>query len=388
MTTQKNRKKPDLVFWFDAPPRAGAGVFRNVAQEWGANVHYLCAAPLRAERRDGGWKDCDHGKAVISNLAAESDPDRFVRDFVQKHRDAIFVCNGFRGLTARYIKKWLFPVHGAKIALWSERPGVYGSRMKRILRILGLPLLHRYYALRYSRKIKLLLPLGTIGSETFANFGWRKEIIFPFMYDPQVNADLAVTPVTKTAGPLKILYIGRFTKSTKGIDVLIEAVDGLKGNKWKLELVGGYGDFKDFTISWAKKNPNVLFGGTWPSSEVCKRITQFDVCLVPSRFDGWNVVTNEALRAGVGVIISDAAASDDLVKASGAGIVVPAGNVVALRTAIQRVIDNPSLADSWKEKARAYSHKITSESVGRYFMDVLEYTFLDPTRPRPQCPWL
>lgn len=190
------------------------------------------------------------------------------------------------------------------------------------------------------------------------------------------------------APPLRLVYIGRFVRSTKGIDVLIDAMEGIIGDNWRLDLVGGYGEFKDSTIVWAEKHPNVNFLGTWPPDKISKCIAQYDVCVVPSRYDGWNVVTDEVINAGVDVIITDAAASDELIEASGAGIVVAADDVNALRKAIQFIIDNPEVADPWKEKAKEYLPKISSESVGNYLIEVLEYTFLNETRLRPVCSWL
>ncbi len=388
MINMKAIVKPELVFWFDAPPRASAGVFRFVAQEWGNNVYYICCRNLRQERLAGGWQDCNHGKALVTILEEKSDPDRFVRDFIQQHSDAIHICNGLRSMTSTYIKKHLLSDLGGTIALWSERPGVFGGRVQQYIRKIGLPVLYRYYALRYGRKIGVYLCLGTRGVETFARFGWKREILFPFMYCPEVTENQIMPTLSADDKKLRFIYIGRFSKATKGIDVLMQAFDRITGDNWRLDLVGGYGADKDETIAWAQKHPNVSFRGTWPSSEICQRITQYDVCVIPSRFDGWNVVTNEALCAGVGIIITDAAVSDDLVRASGAGIVVPSGDVHSLQKAIQMVIDSPDLAESWKYRARSYSPRIKPDQVGHYLMDVLEYTFLNRTLPRPECPWL
>lgn len=379
--------KPELVFWFDAPPRASAGVFSFISREWGNRVFYMCVNPLTEERKAAGWVECDHGDATVVYLSDEKEPHQFVSKFVQEHSGAIHVCNGFRNMTAPYIKKYVLSLPNSQVAVWSERPGVYGTRIKRLQRRVGIPVIYRYYAIYYNKRVKVLLPLGTLGVETFADFGWNRDILFPFMYNPQVQNDLPHANPDITGNPLRLLYVGRFARWTKGIDILIGAVDGLCGN-WRLDLVGGYGEFKDYVIKWAEGNPNVYHRGVWPSNEVCERMSEYDVCIIPSRFDGWNVVVNEAIHAGIGVIVSDQAVSHELVKASGAGTVVPAGDVNALRQEIQRVINDPSIAKVWKVKAMTYSPRIKTESVGRYFIDVLEYTFLNSAGERPECPWL
>lgn len=381
---RERHTRPELVFWFDMPPRASAGVFSHVAQEWGNKVFYMCVNPLAEERKAAGWVDCDHGDAVVTILSEQERPDQFLGEFFREHNDVIHVCNGFRSLTLPYLKRHVFSLPDARIAVMSERPNLYGSQLKK----LALRFLHRLLAVRYARKTQVYFAHGAIGVKTYAQLGWNPSILFPIMYASQVPSDLPNILPRTAGGFLRLLYVGRFARSTKGVDVLIHAADGLRGDNWHLDLVGGYGEFKDDTIEWAEKHPNVSFCGTWPSDEISRRVTQYDVCVVPSRYDGWNVVANEAICAGIGLIITDAAGSDDLVRTSGAGTIVPAGDANALRQAIQQVIDDPSIANTWKEKALAYSPRIRPECVGRYFVDVLEYSFLKNTGARPECPWL
>jgi hypothetical protein len=77
--------RPELVFWFDRPPRAGAGAFRYIANNWGNTVFYLCVEPLSAERKSGGWQESDHGKAVVLFISEKKDPHSFVEKFVKDH---------------------------------------------------------------------------------------------------------------------------------------------------------------------------------------------------------------------------------------------------------------------------------------------------------------
>lgn len=388
MASIYNYTRPNLIFWFDAPPRAGAGVFCYIAQHWGPDVHYICVRRMTPERRSTGWKDCDHGKALITILLEKADPITFLKNFIQEHHDSIHIINGFRSLTSFYTKQYLFTLPNIKIAAWSERPNVSGNTVQKSTKQLAAHILYRYYALRYSHKIRVYLPLGMLGIKDFIHYGWKSQLLFPFMYVPIVPSTLPILVNKGTIHRIRFLYVGRFSKNTKGVDILINAVDKLKGNNWQLDLVGGYGDLKDYTISWAKRHPNVSFIGTWPSNEICERMCKYHVVVVPSRFDGWNVVVNEAIHSGVGVIATTQSVSSEIIQASGAGIVIPSGNSTALQTAIQSVIDDPGLSKIWMQKAVQYSSRITSQSVGNYFIDILEYLFIDPNKPKPLCPWL
>lgn len=379
--------RPELVFWLDAPPRSVAGALCYTAREWGNKVYYICVRPLAEERKAMGWEEHDYGDAILTILSEQADPDRYIKDFVQEHRNAIHVCNGFRSLAAPFVKRWLFSIPDVKIAEWSERPGVYENVKEKLIKWLLISLLYRYYTFRYRSFVKAYLPIGMLSLEAFAQYGWKREALFPFIYDTHISDKLLEPYHRDKTGPLRFLYVGQFTWR-KGVDLLVRAFDKkLKGN-WHLSLAGGNGEYEQNIVDWASKHSNISYMGVWPSNEVVQRVSEYDVCLVPSRFDGWGLFTNEAIHAGVGVIVTDTTASNDLVKASGAGMVIPSGDEISLRNSIQYVLNNPCQVEVWKEKAREYAPRITSASIGRYLVDVLDYTFIDNFKPRPKCPWL
>ncbi len=254
-------------------------MFRYISQQWNSNVHYICVSHLSPDRRNAGWKDCDHGKALVTILSDKPEPITFLKTFIDNHSNSIHVINGFRSLASPYIKKYLLPVPNVKIASWSERPNVSGNVIQKLIRHIGAHVVYRYYSLKYLSKISVYLPLGVLGIKDFKKYGFNSQTMFPFMYNPIVPPNLLICSKNNTYQGLRFLYVGRFSKRTKGLDILIDAVNNLHGKNWEVHLVGGYGDFKDYTISWAKNHPNVSFLGTWPSSEICERMSKYDVVL-------------------------------------------------------------------------------------------------------------
>jgi glycosyltransferase involved in cell wall biosynthesis len=84
-----------------------------------------------------------------------------------------------------------------------------------------------------------------------------------------------------------------------------------------------------------------------------------DVLVVPSLptrdfLEPWGLVVNEAFHQGVPVIASDAvgAAAGGLVRHERTGLIVPAGDVPALRAAIHRLHDDPALRRELGANAR------------------------------------
>lgn len=206
------------------------------------------------------------------------------------------------------------------------------------------------------------------------------------MYCPQTHEDSA-KPVQVSGRPLRFLYVGRLSRFTKGTDILLDAADHLCGD-WSLTLVGGHGDLVATAKEWARGKQNVHLSGALTPREVSKVIAEHDVCVVPSRFDGWNVVVNEALQAGRGVITTDEAVSHEMIDVSGAGTVIKARSARRLAEAMQQVIDNPMLVNQWSKRALDYIPQISPLSVGQYTVDLLQTFTTRPPHGSLNAPWL
>jgi len=385
---KNNVKKPILVFWFEAPPRASSGVFRVISQKWGNDVYYFCVTNLRKERINFGWKDSDHGNAKVVILSDLNNIDNFLKDFMSKNVNAIHIINGFRSKTFKYIRKYLLLNENSNIAVWSERPVVFGNIFMRIIRYVGIFAIYHYYYLKYSSKVKVYLPLGSTGVDIFRRFGWNINILYPFMYVPETENIESKIGKYKIGNKLRFLYVGRFDNSIKGLDILIQAFNKLPNKGWSLSMVGGYGKDSKKTIEWIERNPNVYFEGIWPSDKVCKKMMDYDVCIVSSKYDGWNVTINEAINAGIAVITSNQSVSHELIYYSGSGLIFQSERSELLLEALKTAINDPKKVEDWKKKARQYAPLISPNNIACYFIKVLEYIFLNNKKEKPIPPWI
>jgi glycosyltransferase involved in cell wall biosynthesis len=382
----------ELVIWFNSPPKVERGAFNHVTTAWGSRVTFVCAQGLRDERKLLGWDDNEFGLAEVLTPRADQGAREFLTWLIGTRPDAIHMFAGFSGRVGDYLREYVQCVGDGQAIVYSERPGAYGPRMKRLIRKFGMPLKQWMIRREFEASVRVLLPLGQAGVARFARAGWPPEKMMPFMYCPDVRdettgASEALVLPQPTKKDLKFLYVGRFSRYTKGTDTLIAATNRLDPGGWSLTMVGGYGDLKDQTVEWCESNPNVTYSGSWTPEVLAQKMFEYDVCVIPSRFDGWNVVVNEALIAGIGVISTDQTVSHELVRRSGAGTVVKADNPAALAREMMRVITVPALADEWRARARTYREFILPSTVGDYLIDVLDFVFDDSQR-RPRCPWL
>ncbi|MDX9972536.1 MAG: glycosyltransferase [FCB group bacterium] len=81
-------------------------------------------------------------------------------------------------------------------------------------------------------------------------------------------------------------------------------------------------------------------------------IETWDVFVLSSRYEGLSLALLEAMAAGVPVVVTDVPGNAEVVRHERSGLVVPAGDPVALAGAVLRLLDEPALARGLAEAAR------------------------------------
>jgi glycosyltransferase involved in cell wall biosynthesis len=373
----------EIVFWQLMPSHHQSGVMRLLAKTWNRRVYAVFDMKMLSELRKLGWQPPDLGTIHQHFLEDKKAPRKFVSDFIDGHRDAIHILSGFRGchsVDSAWVKLRQYPA--SRLATIAERPNMmtWNSHLKKSW--------YKHFIKKYNHKFKAILPMGILGVKWFRDIGCSEDILFPYMYQYD-NSTIQNLQATKIRSDnVKFIYAGQFIRR-KGCDLLLRATRVLPSNGWSLDLVGEGHELGGYIKSFidTHKLP-IRYIGKWSSSEVVSRLKRYDICIVPSRHDGWGMVVNEAIEAGLGVIVSDRTGACDLVNASGAGIVVPANNVSALSGAMQSVLDNPEQVSLWQKQAKKFAPIICASSVGSYLYDVLTYSFLGRDIKRPEAPWL
>jgi glycosyltransferase involved in cell wall biosynthesis len=162
----------------------------------------------------------------------------------------------------------------------------------------------------------------------------------------------------------------------KGVDVMLSAFAQLvdKGLDVELLLVGRKAELPKFMDKISLRvRERIRYEGFQAPEKLPKFFSQCDVLVLPSRHDGWGVVVNQALAAGLPVIASDAVGSAmDLVEQGVNGLYCVAGDVDSLRQAMEQLVAHPDLARQWGEKAREKAAMITPEVGAEQWVQVYE----------------
>jgi glycosyltransferase involved in cell wall biosynthesis len=123
----------------------------------------------------------------------------------------------------------------------------------------------------------------------------------------------------------------------KRVDLLLQAFSQLDLPTARLRIIGK-GDQEPHLLELAHQldiAERVSFSQGMPNADIVAAMAAADVLVLPSRFDGWGAVVNEALMVGTPVISSDRCGASDVIENGSNGYVFEAGNAHALLERLQ-----------------------------------------------------
>ncbi len=137
-------------------------------------------------------------------------------------------------------------------------------------------------------------------------------------------------------------FMGRIIP-VKGVDLLIDAFNGLAPSKVELNIFGA----SNSEIPYLKRldrSQKVNFLGNYDNRDIAKVFQKIDILVVPSRwYENSPLVIHEAFLAGVPVITANIGGMAELVKDGENGLLFQVDNVQDLQAKMQRIIDHPDL---------------------------------------------
>ena len=381
--------KKKLIFWLPNYPEVMYSFLLAFVKNIDASVKIVCFRGLLKEREGVYGEDelSRHAQFIYYN--DEEDLDHFINAIIAENTGAIYFFGGFLGKVGKALQLY-HQCGGDKAVIITEKPSVRPAKhFNKIVRFLKELKARHSYGNAYravADSIKAVLVTGEKGVRQLTAFGIPEEKLYNFMY---THIEEEVRPCKQEkSDEVRFIYVGRFNYLNRGMDNLIYTFNKLTQDNWTLDLVGGYGEDANEIIEWAKNKKNVHYAGAWESNQVINNLQNYDVCISPTRIDGWRIQVNQAIIAGIGTITTEEAISDELVKASGTGMVVDAFKKNELYKAVLSVIENPDIVNQWKENCTTYRDRISNEKIAKYVIEILEYVLSKDDREKPRCPWL
>ncbi|OGT36272.1 MAG: hypothetical protein A3F11_04935 [Gammaproteobacteria bacterium RIFCSPHIGHO2_12_FULL_37_14] len=213
------------------------------------------------------------------------------------------------------------------------------------------------------RMVDIFMPGGTRQSEYLEYYGVPSKKIVPAQMTVDVTymqkclTGYSIADRKNTRQQYRIpddhivfMYAGRLV-SYKGIFDLIDAFKKLSQDNVTL-LIAGDGELRQKIEEIVNHDKKIRYTGRLQDDALFKAYFASDVFVLPSHFEPWGLVVNEAMAMEKPVIVTDRVGCvDDLVEDGETGFVVKAGHPENLQTAMEWLIKNPKAVATMGKKA-------------------------------------
>lgn len=374
--------KSNLLIFRHTPIDVDIKMYEYFAQEhWNGKVIVYAETSLKSERIKSGYIN---KSKVIETIILDKGNFQIKENFFEVNKNNYFLFYGleFPKKYCEYLFKFKI-----KYGIIAE-PSIslsYNNDLKNTIKRVSS--VFRY--LRHKKIVnntKCFLAMGEVGVKCYKKYyGFKNKILFNFMYNDGNNPLLP--RIYKNNTPIRFVYVGRINHKYKGVDLLANTLKKLEGS-FICDFIGGYGDDIEDFKDQIKSNSKIRLIDPISNENLCEVLNGYDVIIIPSRGEGWNLHCNIAINAGIGVITSNHSTSHELVDSCGNGVIFDFKDKDGLTREMQKVIDNPQIINTWKSKTHQFSSKISFKTISKYYSDVLNYCFVDVNLKRPKCPWI
>ncbi len=181
----------------------------------------------------------------------------------------------------------------------------------------------------------------------------------------------------RAAGRLQVGFFGRLTLQ-KGPDVLVDAVSCVISHVPHVTFViygdGELAEVLRAQVEALQLTANVEFRGACGQGETVARMREFDVVVVPSRWEGCPYIVLEAFQAGVPVVASSVGGVPDLIRDGVNGVLVVGGSAEALCDGLLSVLRDPDkrqrLAKQGRTTVAAHTREAMAAAVAAVYRRV------------------
>lgn len=236
------------------------------------------------------------------------------------------------------------------------------------------------------RHLDFIFAMGQQGVRWFQRSGYAPTRIFPFAYFTEAQQIAIPYSIASYTDEPEMLFLGQCIPR-KGIDILLDALANLTHLPWRLTIIGD-GPFKASFENHARHiglNDRVRFLPAMDNAKALSTLCHADMLVLPSRFDGWGAVINEALMCGVPVVCSDRCGAADLLRAPWRGAVFSAGSINSLSTVLAPWLAKGKKALIATQRIRDWARCLDGDAAADYLLAVLQHVYQDAPCPPP--PW-
>ena len=253
-----------------------------------------------------------------------------------------------------------------------------------ILRNALRPALYKLYGLILRRRVRGVFAISPLAVAQYRRLGVPPTRIFPFGYFvPFQTSPLKSTQsgARASGGAVRLVCVASLIRR-KGVTELIAAVKNLCSRGMAIQAdVFGPGDDSRFAFDGS----HVTYRGVIPFGRAQEIIACYDLLVLASKYDGWGVVINEALMAGVPVVCSDRVGAAGVVRKWACGIVYGSSDPKGLEGALSNFANSVTDVQQLRRHASEAAVVLQPAVAAKYMLEAL--LSVERGAAPPECPW-
>ena len=303
---------------------------------------------FHTERKELGWKEQE---LPIYEKYADNDVKKTLAS-IDSWKERIHIIPGISYDFTKQLLEELIK-NNVKWIHWSERSGIvladklnYNLKLFNVLHPIISKITKHAYAQKMNKYALGAFAQGYLAKQDFKGWGVKEDKIEYLFYTIEnIKQPYDIPSELKKFKNKKIfLYVGSLCKR-KGIEELLKAYSNVKNKEDTLLVLVGIDRSKGLYEKMVKDlgiSNSVIFTGPKPIETIPEYMYFSDIFVLPTLFDGWGAVLNEAASLGKPLISTDqCGAAFHLIKHKYNGFRVKAGDTEELKEALNFYIDNP-----------------------------------------------
>lgn len=362
------------IFWQNIVSLHQAAFLSALSQKH--DVILVAEKEIAAYRLADGWNIPEMGNVKI--IMAPNDNE--IEQLLNENTDAIHIITGIDGFKMPYKAFQMATTRGLKVMNMLE-PYEWAG-IKGFLRWVKYSMLQ----IRYGKKIDGILAIGALGEKVYKKAGFKASKLFQWGYfTASPEASPHPSPKGKGEEKPRILFVGRLDEN-KNSRMLIKTMEPIMKDVDCLTIVGD-GVLHDEIEAMVAEIPNAHYLGNVPNTKVHELMQQHDILVLPSNYDGWGAVVNEALQNGMRVIVSENCGANVLVDGKTRGEVFRfRGGQQSLTNILKRWIKKGPLSQEERKEIKTWAEEhISGEKAAEYLEEITNHIYNGAERP--VAPW-
>lgn len=242
----------------------------------------------------------------------------------------------------------------------------------------GFRILINFYQIRYNSRVKeainncsSLMTVNSLNKKIFKEvYGMDSEIL---LISPTVSSHKLSNIKINQGLAIKFVFSGLLI-SRKNLPTVLKALSKLNINEWTLDVLGNgplFSKWKDLAVK-LKIDANIIWHGQLAKDDAIKIMSNCDVLLFPSLFEGAPGVVSEALSLGLPVVCFDKDGQQDIMNKE-CGILIPVNNpkeaILNFTSAIRKIVNEPLVLEKLSRGALQRADEFTIDAQSEILLD-------------------